>query len=131
MIFPARPPQPGGEEMVKQLFAECPTCGQQITAKKLDEITATISAEKDKEYAARFTVQVQKAVETATQQVRARAETAERELTQLRKEEKNLLEREQALLLRQQDIDLEIHRRVSLEQEQLVSQTRNSLESAF
>src|SRR5262249_29883450 len=47
------------------------------------------------------------------------------------KEETNSLEREQALLFRQQEIDLEIHRRVSLEQEQLVSQTRKSLESAF
>src|SRR5436309_3501190 len=99
--------------MKTQALAECPMCGQSIAPKRLDEITSKIAAEKDKEYSKRYANELHKAIETATQQVQAKATAAEEELKKFRATEQSLLEREQTLAFRNQEIDLEVQRKIA------------------
>jgi len=117
--------------MNKQVLAECPMCGQEIAPKKLDELTARIAAEKDKEYSARYTTDLQKAVESATEQALAKATAAEKELQKYRSTEKDLLKREQALAFRNQEIDLEIQRRVAETQQQIITEASKNTETTY
>src|SRR2546425_11953104 len=96
-----------------QVLAECPMCGQPIAPKKLDEITARLAAEKDKEYSQRYKTDLQKAIETANQQALVKVNAAEKELQKYRESERDLLKREQALTFRNQEIDLEFQRKIA------------------
>jgi len=104
--------------MDNQALAECPTCGQPISPKKLQEITASISAEKDKEYAQRYKVELKKALEEKTRESDAKITALGTELKGYREKETTLLKREEALKLREQEIKLEIERRVKDEYDQ-------------
>jgi len=104
--------------MEKQIMAECPTCGQPINPKKLQEITATIAAEKDKEYAQRYKNDLTKAIEEKTIELAARVTSQETELKKYRDKESALLKREGALKLREEEIQLEVERRVRAEYDQ-------------
>lgn len=104
--------------MEKEALVECPTCGQQISPRKLQEITASIAAEKDKEYAQRYKIDLKKALEEQTRDLGAKVTVLDAEVKGYRAKETVLLKREETLKLREQEIKLEVERRVKDEYDQ-------------
>ena len=104
--------------MEKQVLSECPTCGQPISPKKLQEITASIAAEKDKEYALRYKIDLKKALEEQTRESGAKITALDAELKGYRAKETALLKREETLKHKEQEIKLEVERRVKDEYDQ-------------
>jgi len=106
-------------------------CGQAIAPKKLDEITSRIAAEKDKEYSQRFRTDLQKAIDSATREIRARANAAEEELKIFRANEQRLLEREQALTFQKEELELEVQRRITETHQKVVMDTVRKTEATY
>lgn len=102
----------------------CPYCGQPITPKKLQEIEATISAQKEKEYNSLLEEQKQNIKEKVEKELRPRLLVVEKELDGYRKRETELFKREEEIRQEKDKMALEIHKQVAKQIEEVAAKVR-------
>lgn len=110
---------------------QCPYCGQPITPKKLQEIEVRISFEKEEEYKKRLEAErenwLEKGKKLAEEEYKkelAQLSSVKGELGKYKEREEKLLELEARLKDKEQEIELDIKKRVSEERDKIVSKTR-------